>query len=278
MTTSNVTVNEEAGKLTKKELVNIFWRGHLLQASWNFERMQSLGYTWIILPALKKYYKDDPEGLQRAVARNLEFFNVQPYLALPVIGTALAMEEKYAETKAFEDSSISSLKVSLMGPLAGIGDSIFWFTIAPITLGIGIALAAGGNLLGVIAFLILFNIPHLLTKYYGLMEGYRQGTKVFEQLAHTNALQRLSEAMTVVGLMVLGVMVATMINIPLDFKIGAGTSAMTVQQILDGIMPKILPLLLTLGAAKMMRKGTSATWILLGIIAICIVLAGIGFF
>ncbi|MCI8271343.1 MAG: PTS system mannose/fructose/sorbose family transporter subunit IID, partial [Erysipelotrichaceae bacterium] len=83
--------------ITKKDLNRVFRRGFGMQFSWNYERMQALGYCWSILPALKKIYKDDPEALKAAVIRNLEFFNTHPYMAMPIMGTSLAMEEKMAQ-------------------------------------------------------------------------------------------------------------------------------------------------------------------------------------
>ena len=115
-------------KITKRDLIRIFWRGIGMQFSWNYERMQALGYCWSILPALKKLQKDDPEGLKESVTRNLEFFNTHPYMAMPIMGVSVAMEEKLARDHSVDGNAISSTKVAMMGPLAGIGDSFFWFT------------------------------------------------------------------------------------------------------------------------------------------------------
>lgn len=263
-------------KISHGDLIKVFWRSFFLQGSWNYERMQALGYAWTIKPALEKLYGDDKEGLKAALERNLEFFNTQPYMALPIMGISLAMEEQKANNPDFDESVISSTKVSLMGPLAGIGDSLFWFTIFPITVSIGISLATGGNLLGVLAFLVLFNIPHLIVRYFGLVEGYKRGTGLFEKIEGSNTMQRLTEGATIVGLMVLGVMVANMIKVPLTYVIGQGDKAMTLQQIFDGVMPNLLPILFLFGAARLLKKGISATKLLVAIILVCILLAFVG--
>lgn len=263
-------------KIRKRDLIRVFWRSFLMQASWNYERMQALGYSWTIKPALEHLYKDDKQGLKNALERNMEFFNTQPYMALPIMGISLAMEEQKANNVEFDETVISSTKVSLMGPLAGIGDSLFWFTIFPIAVSIGISLSQGGNILGLLIYLILFNIPHLAVKYFGLMEGYKRGVNIFENIDDTNIMQRLTQGFTIVGLMVLGVMVATMVNIPLVGTIGQGSQKMSIQQILDGIMPNLLPLLSLLLVSKFMKKGKSATTVLFVIIIISIILAYFG--
>ena len=111
-----MTKNIYTGEVTKKDMWTLFWRGMLLQLSWNFERMQGLGYAYCVLPILKKLYKDNPEGLKKAVKRNMEFFNTTAYMALPILGTTIAMEERLAKEGDIEESTISSVKVSLMAP------------------------------------------------------------------------------------------------------------------------------------------------------------------
>jgi mannose/fructose/sorbose-specific phosphotransferase system IID component len=264
--------------ITKSDLNRVFRRGIGMQFSWNYERMQALGYCWTILPVLKKLYKDDDEGLKTAVIRNLEFFNTQPFMALPIMGTSLAMEEIAAEGGAVDGNAISSIKVAMMGPFAGIGDSFFWFTLFPVCAGIGVSLADGGSILGPIVFLVLFNIFNLGTRYFGLMYGYKFGNSFIDKISGGSIMQRLSEGTTLVGLMVLGTMTATMVAIPLDFVIGEGEQAMTLQSIFDGVMPNLIPLLLTLGVYKAIKKGLSTTVVLFIVIGIAILGAVIGLF
>lgn len=217
--------------ITKKDLNRVFRRGFGMQFSWNYERMQALGYCWSILPALKKIYKDDPEALKAAVIRNLEFFNTHPYMAMPIMGTSLAMEEKMAQ---------------------------------------------GGSLLGPLVFLVLFNIFNFGTRYFGLTYGYKFGSSFIEKISGGSVMQRLSEGTTLVGLMVLGVMTATMVSVPLDFVVGEGEQAMTLLSIFDGIMPNLVPLLLTLAVYRVIKKGMSTTSVLFIVIGIAILGAFIG--
>lgn len=262
--------------ITKKDLNRVFRRAFGMQFSWNYERMQALGYCWTILPTLKKLYKDDPEGLKHAVNRNLEFFNTHPYMALPIFGVSLAMEEKMVQGGEVDGHAISSIKVAMMGPLAGIGDSFFWFTLFPVCAGIGVSLSQGGSILGPLAFLVLFNIFNLGTRYFGLIYGYKFGGSFIEKISGGSVMQRLSEGTTLVGLMVLGVMTATMVSVPLDFVVGKGEQALTLQGIFDGIMPNLIPLLLTLGVYKVIKKGMSTTAVLFIVIGLAILGAMIG--
>ncbi len=264
-----------SGAVTKKDMFKLFWRGMLLQLSWNFERMQGLGYCYCILPILKKLYKDNPEGLKKAVKRNMEFFNVTAYMALPILGITTAMEERLAKEGDVDEAAISSVKVALMGPLSGIGDSLFWNTLIPICAGIGISLATDGSLLGPIVFLILYNIFTTAVRWIGVTRGYQLGTGIIEQLSG-GVMQRISQAATIIGLMVVGVMTATNVSVPLALTFGP--AAKDLASVLDGIMPKLLPLCLTWGTYKMMKKGVSATKIMLGIIIVCVLLAAIGVF
>lgn len=262
--------------ITKKDLNRVFRRGFGMQFSWNYERMQALGYCWSILPALKKIYKDDPEALKAAVIRNLEFFNTHPYMAMPIMGTSLAMEEKLAQGGEVDGNAISSIKVAMMGPFAGIGDSFFWFTLFPVCAGIGVSLSQGGSLLGPLVFLVLFNIFNFGTRYFGLTYGYKFGSSFIEKISGGSVMQRLSEGTTLVGLMVLGVMTATMVSVPLDFVVGEGEQAMTLLSIFDGIMPNLVPLLLTLAVYRVIKKGMSTTTVLFIVIGIAILGAFIG--
>ena len=267
--------NIYTGEITKKDMWTLFWRGMLLQLSWNFERMQGLGYAYCVLPILKKLYKDNPEGLKKAVKRNMEFFNTTAYMALPILGTTIAMEERLAKEGDIEESTISSVKVSLMGPLAGIGDSMFWNTLIPICAGIGISLSTGGSLIGPIVFLILYNIFTTAVRWFGVTKGYELGTGIIEKMS-SGVMQRLTQAATIIGLMVVGVMVATNVNVPIALTFGPANKPLL--DVINGIMPKILPLTFSWVTYKLMKKGVDATWILLGIIGICVVGAAFGIF
>ena len=146
--------------LTKKDLNGMVWRSLLLQASFNYERMQAGGWLYSILPGLKKIHKNK-EDLSNSMKLHLEFFNVHPFLVTFVQGLVLAMEEN----KESRDS-IRGIKIALMGPLGGIGDALFWFTLLPIAASVGVSLGIQGNIAGPIIFLLVFNIVHLFLRFF----------------------------------------------------------------------------------------------------------------
>lgn len=169
-----MNIEENKSVITKKELMSAFWRSFTMQASWNYEKMMAGGFVYAMIPALKKIYPNK-EDLAKALKRHLEIFNTTPQISTFILGLAISMEEENAKNPNFPTASINSVKTSLMGPLAGIGDSFFWGTFRIIACGIGIYLGQKGNLAAPIALLVVYNIPHILAKYYGLVLGYKSG-------------------------------------------------------------------------------------------------------
>ena len=144
-------------KLSKNDRLAVAWRSTFLQGSWNYERMQNLGWAFSLIPAIKKLYTTK-EDRAAALTRHMEFFNTHPYVASPIIGVTLALEEERANGAAIDDVAIQGVKVGMMGPLAGIGDPVFWFTVRPILGAIGASLALTGNIVGPILFFVLWNV------------------------------------------------------------------------------------------------------------------------
>lgn len=257
--------------LTKKDLMRTFWRSFTAEWSWNYERQMNLGYSYAIRPALEKIYDNKKDKLTTAYQRHLEFYNVTPWLITFPLGISIAMEEQNELDDNFDESSINDVKVALMGPLSGLGDSFFWGTLRVIATGIGTSLAMQGNILGPILFLLIFNIPAILARYFGLFIGYNIGASFIEKVQKTGLMDKLSFGASVLGLSVVGAMVATMVSLNMPLQIGSGSDAASLQDIFDGIVPQILPLLFTLFIFLLDKKGVKAQWILL-------LIAGIGIF
>ncbi|OCG05466.1 PTS system mannose/fructose/sorbose family transporter subunit IID [Gilliamella apis] len=257
--------------ITKKDLMRTFWRSFTAEWSWNYERQMNLGYSFAIRPALEKIYSQKPEQLTTAYQRHLEFYNVTPWLITFPLGISIAMEEQNAVNENFDESSINDVKIALMGPLSGLGDSFFWGTLRVIATGIGTSLAMQGNILGPLLFLLIFNIPAIIARYFGLFIGYNIGASFIEKVQKTGLMDKLSYGASILGLSVVGAMVATMVTLNMPLTIGSGSDATSLQDIFDGIVPQILPLLFTLFIFLLDRKGLKAHWILL-------MIAGIGVF
>ncbi|MDU4484621.1 MAG: PTS mannose transporter subunit IID [Enterobacter sp.] len=258
---------------TEKKLTPGDIRGVLFQGSWNFERMQALGFCFSMVPAIKRLYPENNEARRQAIKRHLEFFNTHPYVAAPVLGVTLAMEEQRANGAEIDDGAINGIKVGLMGPLAGVGDPIFWGTVRPVFAALGAGIAMSGSLLGPLLFFILFNAVRLLTRYYGVAYGYRKGVDIVKDMGG-GFLQKLTEGASILGLFVMGALVNkwTHVNIPLVVSTITGqdgqTRVTTVQTILDQLMPGLVPLLLTFACMWLLRKKVNPLWIIVGFFVI----------
>ena len=148
---------EKKVQLTQKDINAVAWRHQFLQGSWNYERMQNGGWAYSMIPAIKKLYPDKDQQIA-ALKRHLEFYNTHPYVSAPVVGVTLALEEERANGVPVDDATIQGVKVGMMGPLAGVGDPVFWFTVRPILGALGASLAASGSIVGPLLFFILWNV------------------------------------------------------------------------------------------------------------------------
>ena len=266
MTTSN--------KLTKKELNQVFWRSFGLEWSWNYERQMNMSYCYSMLPVIKKLYPNKEDQVV-AMKRHLEFFNTTPQLATLILGISAAMEESNANDPEFDTESINNVKVSLMGPLAGIGDSFIWGTLRIIATGVGLSLANQGNILGPILFLLIFNLPAQGLRYYLMNTGYKLGSGFLAKIQQNGLMSKLTYAASVLGLMVVGGMTAENVSISFPLKFGSGNEATTLNSVFNNIMPGLMPLLFTLLVYYLLKKKNVKTTTLL---LICVVIGLFGAF
>ncbi len=270
---------KEGGLITKGDMRKVFWRSFPLQAAFNYERMQNVGFCYSMVPVLKRLYPDDEERAQ-AMARHLSFFNTTPQVVTFITGACVAMEEENRkaelEGREFDTESITSLKTALMGPIAGIGDSFFWGTFRVIAAGVGCGLAQQGSILGALLFLLIFNVPALLVRYYGLKIGYKSGVGFIDSMQKSGTIELLTNCAKILGLCVVGAMIASMVTFTTPLTITVGESAVELQSIFDQILPSILPLGLTFGCFALLKKGVKTTNIMYGLIVLGILGAIIG--
>ncbi len=261
----------EGETLDNKTLNQMAWRSMFLQASFNYERMQAGGWLYSILPGLKKIHKNK-EDLSTSMKHNMEFFNCHPFLITFVMGIILSLEQKKADVQ-----TIRALRVAAMGPLGGIGDAIFWFTLLPISAGIGANLSLQGSILGPIIFFVLFNVVHLGLRF-GLMHwSYKVGVEGITKL--TKNAKEFTRAATVLGMIVVGALIASYVSINLvtpEYLSMSGT--IDLQKILDSIMPCLLPLGLTFGMYGLVKKNVSPLVNILVLVLIGLIGAFIGVF
>lgn len=253
--------------ITNGDLRWMFVRSMALEANFNFETWQNTGFAFSMLPALKKLYPDK-ERMAAALQRHLQLFNTSTYGSTLIIGLTAAMEEQNSRDADFNSESINSVKLGLMGPLAGVFDSLFWGTLKVIAAGVGTSLALKGHLSGAVLFILLFNVPHLLLRYQLTFIGYRAGTRWLQQLARTHVMDKLTYGASILGLMVVGAMPATLMSIHTPLAFGGGDAGSGLQGILDSIVPSILPLGLTFLVYYFIKKGVKTTYLLLGLVVL----------
>ena len=197
--------------LDKKIRRSVMWRSMFLQGSWNYERMQNGGWAYSLIPALKKLYPSGEEA-KEALKRHLEFFNTHPYVAAPIIGVTLALEEERANGADIDDAAIQGVKVGMMGPLAGIGDPVFWFTVRPIVGAIAASLATGGSIIAPLFFFIVWNAIRIAFLWYTQEFGYKSGSAITKDLGG-GLLQTVTKGASILGMFVLGVLIQRWVTI-----------------------------------------------------------------
>ena len=302
---------EKKVTLSKKDRMAVCWRSTFLQGSWNYERMQNGGWAYSMIPALKKLYTTK-EDRAAALKRHLEFFNTHPYLAAPILGVTLALEEDRANGAPVDDVAINGVKVGMMGPLAGVGDPVFWFTARPIIGALGASLAISGNIVGPILFFVLWNVLRIAFLWYTQEFGYRAGSKITDDLSG-GLLQKVTRGAAMMGMFVLGALIERWVNIKFipvvsktpvqkggyidwdhipsgakgikevltQWNMGKGMSldkikVTTLQDNLDQLIPGLAALLLTFLCMWLLKKKVSPIVIILGIFVLAIVLHIIG--
>lgn len=284
--------------LTKKDRQAVALRSTLLMGSWNYERMENGGFCYAMIPAIKKLY-NDKDDRKAALKRHMEFFNTHPYVAAPILGVTLALEQEKANGVQVDDTAIQGVKVGMMGPLAGVGDPVFWFTIRPMLGALGASLAMGGSILGPVLFFVLWNVIRWAFLWYTQEFGYKAGSKISEDISG-GLLQKVTKTASILGMFVLGSLVERWVNI--DFKTVVSTVTLsdgayidwqalpagndgiqqafqqfasglsispeqvtTLQDNLNTLLPGIMPLLLTLFCMWLLKKNVSPIVIIIGL-------------
>ena len=290
--------------LTKQDRKKVWWRHQFLQGSWNYERMQNGGWCYSIIPAIKKLYSNKEDQIA-ALKRHMEFYNTHPYVSSPVMGVTLALEEEKANGENVDDTAIQGVKVGMMGPLAGVGDPVFWFTMRPILGALGASLALSGNILGPILFFVLWNVIRLAFMWYTQEFGYKAGSKITDDLSG-GLLQDVTKGASILGMFVLAALVQRWVSIKflpvvstvkLDKgayiewdKLPAGGEGIksafeqvnsglalspekvtTLQDNLDQLIPGLAALALTLLCMWLLKKKVSPIVIILGLFVVGVV-------
>lgn len=266
-----MTTTKTSNAEMRKALWSTFWRSFAANAPWELTRQEATGYAFSMVPSLRVIYRDDPNGKAKALQRHMQFFNITNVLLPLVLGTSIAMEEENHQNPNFDPELINNVKVSLMGPLSAIGDSMFLTTWRVICMGLAIGLCQQGNILGPILFMASYNIVTIAVRWFGLKIGYEEGTKFIQRVSDSNIIQSISDKAAILGMMVVGAMIPTYVVLNSPIKIGTGKAAISLVKTLDQIVPSMLPLIATLIVLWMIRKKWKVAWILVIIVAFSII-------
>ena len=278
--------------LSKKDRLSVAWRHQFLQGSWNYERMQNGGWCYSIIPAIKKLYPNKEDRIE-ALKRHMEFYNTHPYVSAPVMGVTLALEEERANGAPVDDAAIQGVKVGMMGPLAGVGDPVFWFTLRPILGALGASLALSGNIIGPLLFFVAWNVIRWAFIWYTQEFGYKVGTSIVQDLSG-GLLGKITSGASILGMFIIGSLVQRWVSISFTPIVSTVTQAegayidwsslpsgvkgiqeaitqydalgstglniekvTTLQQNLDQLIPGLAALLLTLLCCWLLKKKVS---------------------
>ncbi|MBS5593410.1 MAG: PTS mannose/fructose/sorbose transporter family subunit IID [Catenibacterium sp.] len=297
--------------LSKKDRMDVCWRHQFLQGSWNYERMQNGGWCYSIIPAIKKLYTKE-EDRAAALKRHLEFYNTHPYVSAPVMGVTLALEEERANGMPVDDQTVQGVKVGMMGPLAGVGDPVFWFTVRPILGALGASLALSGSIVGPLLFFVVWNIIRIAFLWYTQEFGYKVGTSIAKDMSG-GLLGKVTEGASILGMFIIGALVQRWVSISFTpvvsqvtqskgayiewDKLPKGAAGIkealsqynslggnglnqvkvtTLQQNLDQLIPGLAALLLTLLCCYLLKKKVSPIVIIIALFVVGIVARVIG--
>ncbi|HFU4025188.1 TPA: PTS system mannose/fructose/sorbose family transporter subunit IID [Streptococcus suis] len=285
-------------QLSVSDRKKVWWRSTFLQGSWNYERMQNLGWAYAMIPAIKKLYTKK-EDQAAALERHLEFFNTHPYVASPILGVTLALEEERANGAEIDDTAIQGVKIGMMGPLAGIGDPVFWFTVRPILGALGASLALSGNIMGPIIFFLGWNIIRMAFLWYTQEFGYKAGSEITKDMSG-GILQDITKGASILGMFILAVLVQRWVSITFAVNLPAKqlsegayivfpegtvtgtelqgilkdalsglslypTQAQTLQGQLDSLIPGLMGLLLTFLCMHLLKKKVTPITMIIGL-------------
>ena len=245
-------------QLTKSDLVKNWLLGYSSETCYNYERLQALGNANAFIPIIKRLYKE--EQYAEEISKYFNFFNTEPsYMGTVIHGITAAMEEKRANDGDISADEIVAVRSALMGPLAGVGDVVSQSIVYPILAGVCIQLALAGNYAGPILFEVVYKIIMITLGYNMYMLGYKQGKSAIIGFLKTGMLNKILELVSIVGLMVVGSMAVGNVSYNLS-SIGwvventQGSVPFNVQDMLNTLLPGIVPLALVLGVYGLLKK------------------------
>ena len=267
-------------KISQKTLTKSFhhwYYGNL--TCFTQEHMQTFGYLASMLPIIEELY-DKKEDLARSMKTYTAFFNTEPQLGALVVGITAGLEEARANgSEEVTDETINGLRAGLMGPVAGIGDSLIVGTLIPVILGIAIGLSTGGSPIGAIFYTVVWNLLAYFGMKFAYFKGYELGDRAVEFLVGVQG-QAIRKAVGIVGGMVVGAVAATWVSVKTSFTLGDPEEPyLILQDKLDSVYPGLLTACFILFCWWLMaKKNLSPIKVMLLLVVIAFVGVLLGFF
>ncbi len=265
----------EGGKLlSPKDIRSAWWKWmYYFQSCYNYERMQGVGFLHAMTPVLSKLYKDDTEEMKMAMHRHSEFFNTENATGSAVIGLVAAMEEQKKLGADLDNDAFTSIKTGLMGPLAGIGDTIWQAVVIPIMIVLFLGLAKEGNVAAPILYSVLFFVLYYAYGYWLLKLGYNKGREAILNLMENKAINKVIVGAGILGCAVMGGLVSQYVNLKtaITFPMGADNVFSLQTDFFDALVPGLLPLLLTLGCYALLKKGVKTQYVILIVVVVAVI-------
>ena len=275
----NNEVVENKKKLTKKDLNKCWWIWELTsEMCLSYERLMSLGFCHAMVPIMKKLYGDDKEELSKGLTRHMSFFNTENQFGALIPGMVASIEEERANGAPYSDEMIDSLKVGLMGPLAGIGDTVTQGLVKTILLAICVDMGLKGNIVAQLIFFVLYTAYILGMGRFMFNTGYRLGRNAFSSVKDSNLIRKLTDCMSVLGMTVAGCMISNYVGIETGLAFNFGETQVVLQDILNEIMPGLLSVAGVFILYGLTKKNVSVIKIIVGIAIVGILGAVIGVF
>ncbi len=267
-----------SSKLTNKDINNFYfrWLGWSHQA-YNYERLEAMGMTWALIPIIKKLYTKKEDQIA-AMKRHMTFFNTEPFhIGIAIPGIVAALEEQKASGAKISDDDINSVKIGLMGPLAGIGDSWFQGLVFPILWSLGASMAIEGNILGPILYIVLWYLQMVGIGYSVFKMGYTQGKNAVANILGSDKFKAAFEALGILGLMVVGALGANSVKAALKITFNVGQTPFDIQSFLNSLLPGLVPLAVILAVYQMIRRKVNPVIVILVIFAVGLIGGYFGF-
>ena len=266
-------------KTDKKMINSIFLRSFTIFSglAGGQVRCAAEGFIYCLEPVFKRFYQDKPEKRKAALKRHTMFYNITSNVGTFCMGLVASMEKDNALSENFDEHSIVAIKTSLMGPMSGVGDAIFWGVLRVIAAAIGINLALEGSIMGAILFLLVYNIPSVLCRYYLTYAGYTMGESFLSKIEEMGAMKILTKAASILGLIMIGAMTASTVKFSsiLEFSV-PNSDPVLLQTYLDTIFKGLVPLTFTMGCLYLMKKRVNVNLIMFIVMGLTILLAVMG--